>query len=205
VRIFTNWLFKAWPLLSFIPIYLMHFLLLESPCLASWLPCLNNAEINKLTGLTFQVSGGLLILYSIDSNLGHFKDNGLFKIFNGWFKACPIVKGKNQVIQVSTIASTSTIGNVNLRSDKTPKTDAEKLAHLQQQIEWIREDNQKDKNELVVKIDNVSNKIDTNYTQTERSITLLNSKLESVTVGGLKWQVFGFNLLVYSAILSYVA
>jgi len=204
VRVFTIWLLKAWPFLSFIPIYLMHLLLLQSPCLVSWLPCLNNSEINKLMGLTFQISGGLLILYSIDSNLGHFKDNGLFKIFSGWFKACPIVKGKNQVIQASGIASTSTIGNVNLRGYKTPETVEEKLAHLQQQIDWIREDNLKDKNELVVKIDNVSNKAESNYRQTERSLMVLNSKLESVTVGGLKWQVLGFNLLVYSAILSYV-
>ena len=199
------WLFKAWPFLAFVPICLLHFFLHQAPCLALWLPCPSNSEINKLVGLIFQIFGGLLILYSIDSNLGHFKDNGLFKIFSRWFKSCPVIKGKNQKIHEAGFASTTDIGSVNYRGSKVPVTVEEKLAHLQQQIEWIKEDAKKDKHELVVKIGNVSNEVETNLRQTEQNFTVLNSKLESVTVGGLKLQVFGFNLLVYSAILSYVA
>lgn len=205
MRNFNIWLYKAWPFLAFVPICLLHFSLHQAPCLALWLPCPSNSEINKLVSLIFQILGGLLILYSIDSNLGHFKENGLFKIFSSWFKSCPIIKGKNQEIHATGIASITTIGSVNVRGSKVPLTVEEKLAHLQQQIEWIKEDTKKDKHELVAKIDNVSNKVDTNYRQTEQNFTVLNSKLESVTVGGLKLQVFGFNLLVYSAFLSYVA
>ena len=204
MRFFTIWLLKAWPFLLFIPICFVHYLLLQLLCLFSWLPCPNNVEINKLMGLLFQISGGLLILYSIDSNLGHFKNNGLFKIFKDWFKTCPILKRGTQTITASCVISNSSGSSATIRSYKAPETIDEKIAHLQQQIDWAEEDRQEENIKIYQRISDVSSKFDKHHQQTNSNLNDLNLKFESVTVGGLKWQVFGFNLLFYSAILSYV-
>jgi len=48
--------------------------------------------VNKVTGTVLQVVGGLIVLYSVNANLGLFREQHFGNIIVGWFKSFPLFR-----------------------------------------------------------------------------------------------------------------
>ena len=69
-RRLTPWLVRAWPVFALVPVAACHaFALRAAPA--------DPVFVNKLVGMSLQVIGGLLVLYSVNDNLGLFRSQSL--------------------------------------------------------------------------------------------------------------------------------
>ena len=78
----TPWLMRAWPALALAPVATCH-------AIALWAVPADSVFVNKLVGMSLQVIGGLLVLYSLNDNLGLFRSQSLKSAIVGWFKDFP--------------------------------------------------------------------------------------------------------------------
>ena len=197
-RIFA-WLKRGWPILAFLPLLALHFFLLE-------LPWWSSESFNKTLALILQILGGLIILDSIDSNLGQFKKRGLLYLFLDWLKSFPVKR--EQVVsskvdfsfpmfRVDAVANTS--------YHQTFATVQETLDYLQSQINQLQEKQNEDKKTLLKKITDTKDELIGEDKKTDEQITTLSEVIESVAIGSIKMQLFGFMLLIYSAVLGFLS
>lgn len=198
-----KWIFiKAWPVVSLISIIAIHFLLLNMECISKDYLCYNNSEINKLVSLLMQLSGGLLILISIDSNIGLFKNSSLLDGIFDWYEQRPWKKHefKNASASVSiTIPPIEFSG----RGHIVPTTLEAKVELLETKINWLNEDINKNKKEIGGQLQALKSTINQDNSAHAEKINDLQKNLIQSSIGGLKLQVFGVILVFYSSGLSY--
>lgn len=152
-----------------------------------------------------QIAGGIIILYSIDSNIGLIKRVSLFGIGAQWFKSSPLIKRKPVTLEIKGTASVSTAGTVSMRGHKNPENSEERLDYLQKQIEWLNEDLQKESTSTRSMINILNKDMSTKFQVNQKGLAELRQKFEGVVVGGLKLQILGVILLFYGAITGSVA
>lgn len=191
------WLAKAWPLWYVIALGFVHWTILKyAPYPAE--------ETNKTVSLLCQLIGGLLVLLSIDSNLGVLRKENLLGAFREYLKRFPpIHKGETFAIR----------GDVSIKFDvqghmthtKTPNTVEEKLEYLQEQIKDVR-------TLIHESLSSVNQTTEKRYKQVEEKISetkvrlhTMEENLEIVYVGGIKLQILGVFLVVYGSLTSHIA
>ena len=140
-----KWIFiKAWPVFSLIPIIAIHFLLLNTECFNNNYLCYNYAEVNEFVSLLMQLTGGLLILISINSNIGLFKNNTLLGLISGWYKQRPWKKQECKNINGSASIVLPPI-EISGRGYVVPTTLEEKIELLETKISWLNDDVKRNK------------------------------------------------------------
>lgn len=199
------WVNQAWPFFLLLPLIFVHYLLLTLPCLSDYFLCYDDTSINKLISFILQLLGGLLIVYSIDSNMGLFKNRSLISLSLAWVKRFPGCKPK--VIQLQTVSAVQRCeaSRVSITTHKAPKTIEEKIDDLYKKLGEHKTETQKDKLNFQSQLEAEKKLNQQNQASNSRVLTDMRNKLENISIGGLKLQLFGVNLLVYGAILSYVA
>ena len=200
-----KWFFRAWPVLWLIPLATGHYLLINLPCFSSSFLCVNNAEVNKLISLILQILGGILILHSIDSNISLFKNKTIFSLIIGWFKAFPFIKREPIRIQAGVGEIKYEAHPAKIRLGRSSETLEEKIENLEQKISWLKEDLDDETKYLKSQIQNIYEHSSDKIAVISKQNNDVNSKLEKVAVGGIKYQVLGVLLLVYGSVISYVA
>lgn len=160
--------------------------------------------VNRTASLVSQLVGGLLILYSIDSNIGVIKQESLCFMLASYVKDFPLIKRSvtAEPKGVSTIGST---GRVVAGIDRNPQSIEEKIEHLQEQINKLKTDFVQKFKEVNEKIDQKSKIINTKVQNTKEELRNIESKVGKVSIGGLKVQLFGVLLIIYGAFSGYAA
>lgn len=154
--------------------------------------------VNKAISFGLQFVGGLAVLYSIDENLGTFKNKNLKKVVLNWFKSCPI--GKKPVVltvEVNESASGSSVGQVSVEVPAV--TLEERLARLDSKINEVRQfvsDLDKKMNAELSKLEHDLHK---QLTEKGAEVARLSSRVEESIAGGFKLQLFGVALVIYGA------
>jgi len=133
LKAIPRWVLRAWPLLWFLFLVFLHFAFLHLPCISEELFCWENGSINKSASLILQVSGGALVIYSIDSNIAVFKGNRLKGEFINYLKEFPLRK-KHITLQAESGNFKITGHPVSLTATKNPKSIEEHIEYLQEQI-----------------------------------------------------------------------
>jgi len=193
----ARWFLRSWPVL--IPIFLvvLHYTAI------SYCPT-SSAQINKAFAFGLQLAGGLLILYSIDSNIGIIHNSNIIKVIKKWLAEIPLFKKPpTQTITVGSISSKETFGNA--RVYNTPKTIEEKIFHLQAQIDWVKEDLEKQNISLqqsISKLQKVSFKEIGNM---KSQLSSLEGDFKEMSVGSVNPQIMGVLFVVHGSISSYIA
>ena len=111
LKLYFKWLLRAWPILIFIPIYFLHSCLRDS---------FSSLVVDKSFAFAFQIFGGVLILYSIDSNLEALKKPKLFSRIYNYFKSFPIKQSCTVTLTGAEIKSH--VGDVKVQVTKNPIT-----------------------------------------------------------------------------------
>lgn len=192
-----KWVWRAWPILVIGFLFCVHLLLLNY--FSQWA-----GFINKTASLVSQLVGGLLILYSIDSNIGVIKQKSLFSMLGNYFKEFPLIK-RSVVIELQGVAMAILGGKAKISVGCNLQSIEEKIEYLQEQINELKCDLEQESKELNEKIDRQSKEINAQIQDAKATLRSLESKMDEVSTGGIKVQLFGVLLMVYGAIAGYMA
>jgi len=199
-----KWIWRGWPVVIWALIIFLHQVSSNSYCIEAF-PCWSNQQVDKTLSFSLNLIGGLLVLYSIDSNLGLFRQGGIFSLFMKWLKSFPMVKGKPIVIRPSSINSTSSVGNPRIQLNKTPETIEEMYKFTTEQIAFLKSDIKEQRKHSDLQINALSSKVSTENARVNKSLSSINQQLKAVAIGGFKIQFFGVLLVIYGSYISFSA
>lgn len=193
----TPWLMRAWPVLALAPVATCH-------AIALWAVPADSVFVNKLVGMSLQVIGGLLVLYSLNDNLGLFRSQSLKSTIVGWFKDFPLVREPIFAYSSTcdgadaTSASASTVAQI-------PNTLEERVAEIERKLAEIQQQILQEVRAINVKIEDAKSELGKQITETSAKVTDLSKRLEHAAVGGFKFQALGVLFAVYGAVTSVFA
>lgn len=191
------WLLRAWPVLALVPIALVH------ATAHQFFPA-EAVLVNKITGTALQIFGGLIVLYSVNTNLGLFRDKHFGHIVIDWFRSIPLFR-KSVTISASGSASVAVGGSARISVRRVTNTVEEKIAELERQLDEFRQHVNEDIQAANARITQVHSELSTAVATNTATLNQLSSRLELATVGGFKQQAFGVLLAVYGAVTSVFA
>lgn len=199
-----KWIWRGWPVIIWALIIFIHQMSSHLYCFEV-LPCFSNQQVNKTLSFSLNLIGGLLVLYSIDSNLGLFRQGGMFSLFVNWLKSFPMVKGTPIVISPNSIESSSSAGKPRIEINKTPETTEELYKYTKEQIAFLKGDIKDQRKYTDLQMGSLSNKVSSESAKLHKSLNSINNQLKAVAIGGFKIQLFGVLLVVYGSYLSFSA
>ena len=183
---------------SFGPV-IIHWFLISYFCLSA-----GTGTTNKSIALIWQITGGLLVLYSIDSNIGVLRGKSLFEMVTNYLRECPLIR-RSVVVGAQAGSYGISGAKAKLTVGRNPKSIEEKLEYLQEQINEARRDFEQEIKGLNQTIDANSKEMKTKIEATQTALITTGSKMDEVTIGGIKIQLFGVLLLIYGSISEYFA
>lgn len=164
----------------------------------------NASSINKTISLFTQFGGGLLILYSIDANIGVITQKSLLTCLTAYFKEFPLIK-RSSSLEIQSCTHNVAVSSSQLSVSRNPESIEEKIEYLQEQIKELKRDLEQESRKLNEKIDHQSKEKNIQIEETKSALTNLESKINEVTTGGVKVQFFGVLLMVYGALAGYAS
>jgi hypothetical protein len=150
------------------------------------------------------VIGGLLILYSINDNLGLFRRQSLLAATIGWFKSFPM-RGKNITIQLSGVAAATLAGSASVSARKSPTTLEERIEYLESTLAAHRQEVAEAFANAQRNLESAKVELHGRIGTTADQLAELSQKVEHAAVGGFKLQGFGVMLAIYGAVTSVFA
>lgn len=189
-----RWLARAWPFVMLILIASIHYNIIN------FIPHKNIEMVNKAISAVTQIFGGIIVLISINSNLGLFQSNNLLTLLKNWLKSFPYFKN-HQVITCSVnmnapASSNSGEGHV----EQLCNTLEEKVEESMRQIKEIRQLVYRKERELSGQISSVENSLKYKIYENQNQIIQLNGLLSKTAIGGIDLQIFGVLLVIYGAV-----
>lgn len=191
------WILRAWPVLALVPIAFAH------ACAHHLFPA-DPVIVNKITGTVLQVVGGLIVLYSVNSNLGLFRGQHIGSVIIGWFRSFPFFRKPEMVIGSASCSIAITV-NASGSVGRATNTIEEKIAELERQLAELRQNVHENIQTVNVRIGQVHTELSSALATNTATLNQLSSRLELATVGGFKQQAFGVLLAVYGAVTSVFA
>ena len=192
----TLWLKDGWPLFAFIAVIALHGTFLNA--FSS-----HGQFVNKVTGAGLQVIGALVVLASINANLGLFRSHSLWSRLTGWLRRFPGLFGPSVGASLHAEFGMGLTGSATLStSAATPANDIARLEALIAALDI----------KLTKRVDEIHSRISETREEllkltraNEQTIQRLKNQLEEVAVGGFKQQVFGVLLAGYGAFVGVFA
>ncbi|MFA7291993.1 MAG: hypothetical protein WC023_07055 [Rhodocyclaceae bacterium] len=160
--------------------------------------------VNKVTGTFLQVVGGLIVLYSVNANLGLFREQHFGSIILGWFRSFPLFR-KPVTISLSGCGAVTMGGRARISVRRATNTVEEKIAELERQLDEFRQHVNEDVQAINARVSQVHTELTTAVATNTATLSQLSSRLEMATIGGFKQQAFGVLLAVYGAVTSVFA
>ena len=158
----------------------------------------------KLISLIAQILGGVLVLYSIDSNIQTFNEKNIVAIFKDWLRTNP--RNKRSVIVQPQIGSITLTGcRPKLIVGRNPRSIDEKFEFLQEQINELTSEVEYQFKELKIKADRHVKETKGQINDIKSDLDGIELKIKEASIGGIKIQVFGVLLMVYGAFCGYIA
>lgn len=190
-----SWTWRAWPVLVIVLVVCGHLIL------RNYFP--EDAEcINKTASLVAQLIGGLIILYSIDSNIGIMNQKSLLSMLKSYFEEFPLIK-RSVVIELRGLEVKLSGGMGKVIIGRNPQTIDEKIQYLQEQIDQIKLDIEQESKELNKKIEQQSGEMNAHIQDARSALKNIKSKMAEVSTGGVKVQLFGVLLMGFGAIAGF--
>jgi len=160
--------------------------------------------MNKIISIGFQIGGGFLILYSIDSNIGIVNNNSLFTLLTSWFKSFPLIKRAYTTLQADpTSIKVGSYGKI--RVGGPGRTTEEHIKYLQKQIDWLKDDFNEEVKNLKGLITRLKQRMNNELPEIRTAIGSVDRKITEISVGGIRHQVFGVLLMIHGAVANYLA
>ncbi len=164
----------------------------------------NTQMVNKVAGSILQSTGGLLILISIDQNLGLFRNESFLSTIVSWLKSFPI--SRNVTVHVASGALHASAGSVSATTASLRASSIEeRVNELERAVQMLRDHLRGEVEKLNAQITSAQSALTQSIDATNKEISSLAERLEETTVGGMKLQAFGVLLALYGAVTSVFA
>lgn len=196
-----KWLiFRTYPFTIMIVIAGAH-IFSKNPCMFVSPMCFETSQIDKFVVFITQLLGGLLLLWSLNSNLEIFHGKTVLDLLKHWWKTRPLAK---QVIQPVSAVGSITISKpeIKISASSVGKTIEEQLEYLSNRLDKLSDDIDINKNLTEDKIANLDNKLLETSMKHRQYVSALEKKVTASTVGGVKLQFLGLFLVIYGAYVS---
>jgi len=154
--------------------------------------------INKIVSTILQIVGGLIVLHSVDANLGLFRKRKLVDSVFSWIRECPVIS-RSIFVSASCASASAVSGTASIRSSRAPQTLEERLADVERHLEELRTDISVQHREIRTRIENVKSELSQSIAANQTNLNKLSEQLEKATIGGFKQQAFGVLLVIYGA------
>ncbi len=157
-------------------------------------------SINEIVSSVTQIIGGLIILFTINSNLGLFKQNNLIALLFCWLKSFPLFR-KIKPITGSVNGTMPVItGSGEGYTSRVCRTLEEKIEEALRQIDELKEIIYRKERELLAKIGTSETNLKKLIDKNQHNLNKLNNLVSKSAVGGINTQIFGVLLVLYGAI-----
>ena len=197
IRRLAIWLWRACPLLAMVLLIGTHFLALV-------LFASDSVFVNKLTGTVMQIVGGSIVLHSVNSNLGLFRNYSLFSAVLTWFRECPVFL-RSVTGSMNLSISCGVSASMTARVVRSPTTVEERLTELERGLEELRSGIASQHQAIHSRITTVKTELSSSIASNQAALTKLSQQVEKATIGGFKQQAFGVMLVIYGAITNVFA
>ena len=188
------WIWRAWPVVVLLFLGGIHLLALAT------LPA-HSVMVNKLTGTAMQVVGGLVVLHSVNGNLGLFRNQTLAGVVVNWIRAFPMLK-RSVTVSLTGVASIGVSGSATISTKRAATTVEERVAEVERQLEEFRVTVRAQDAALHRRIDDVKTELSSSISENQSAVKQISDQLESTAVGGFKQQAFGVMLAIYGAAIG---
>jgi uncharacterized coiled-coil protein SlyX len=191
------WALRAWPVWGLLPAFAGHWLALTAFPGSTQL-------VNKLVGALLQIVGGLLVLYSVNDNLGLFRRQSLSAAILTWFRSFPLSR-KGVTVALSGVASSYASGSGSVSTQRNLTTLEERLAELERTVQDLRKELNSGLAAAQQQLEQAKSELRTRIEAVASQVAELHQKVEHAAVGGFKLQAFGVLLAAYGAVTSVYA
>lgn len=151
---------------------------------------------NKIASAGMQIVGGLIVIFSIDSNLGLFRKQSLLESVLDW---CNGPDSRNIVAPASFAAVGKATLNIRIAVDSRPTTTEERLAELERITAQLRTEFEAEHQASRSRIDAAKRVLYTSIAANQQSFDELSENVKAAAVDGFKPQAFGVMLTVWGA------
>jgi chromosome segregation ATPase len=197
IRRLAIWFLRAWPVLAMALIGCAHvFAITQFPS--------ETVFVNKLTGTFLQIVGGLIVLHSVDANLGLFRNHSLATAVVAWLRECPIFV-RNVTISGSGAAACAASGSATVTVTRAATTIEERVAEVERRLDELRSEVTAQNSAIHTRIEEVKSELSSSISSNQAALNKLSEQVEKATVGGFKQQAFGVMLVIYGATTSVFA
>ena len=191
-----KWTLRAWPILILAIILFLHLKLISQ--FGFDLP-----KTNKFFTLVTQIIGGILIIYSINSNIGVLKNINLHDLISNYFKDFPLTKNKNIYTCTAPVECTDSC-SMKATATRKPISIEKKIEYLQEQITELRTNLDDEVKILTNNIYKNTQQLQSKINKTNSALKTVENKIETMSFDGIKIQLFGILLMIYGAFTSYM-
>jgi hypothetical protein len=199
-----KWIWRGWPVVTWASIIFFHQFSSHLYCIES-LPCWSNQQVDKTLSFSLNLIGGLLVLYSIDSNLGLFSHGGMFSRLKKWLKSFPLIKGKPIEFEVGSGHVTFSAPKLEIEINRPPETIEELYIYTREQIAFLKSDLKEQRKHAEQQLHAFSSKVSAENARVSKILSTIIQQLEAVAIGGFKIQLFGVLLVIYGSYLNFAA
>jgi hypothetical protein len=194
----TIWFVQAWPFIAITVVALFHYYVI------SYFQEDTGEYINKLFSALMQIIGGLIVLFTINSNLGLFENKGLVSMAISWFRSCPLIKTTKP--NIGTMYGELPTLKMSAEGHTTSKYENidEQLQELHKQLNEVRDLVYRKERELKSYIHDQATELKKNISGNQLEIYKVKGLMHRTIVGGIQWQLFGVFLVIYGAVFPLV-
>ena len=190
----VKWIMRAWPFLALVVVALCHYALRR-------VLAVDDNHIDKAIGAVLQVVGGLIVLYTVNENIGTFRGQTLYSMAIGWLKEFPLIRRSftlhAQAVMSTAMMSSSVTAHVKRKFNSVE----ERIEELQRQIDECRQLVHDREKEMRTAIERIKEELRKEISSNSGKISDVNLLLANTVVGGIKTQLFGVLLVVYGAVV----
>ena len=191
------WLLRAWPVLVLAPVAAAHTTALQT------FPA-DTIFVNKLVGMSLQVIGGLVVLYSVNDNLGLFRSQSLTSTVIAWIREFPLVRKPISLVGSASSMASAT-ASMSATATRAVNTIEERVAEVERRLLEVQRQLAQEVHAINVKIEEAKSQLRKQIDETSTRVTDLSKRLEHAAVGGFKFQALGVLLALYGAFTSVFA
>lgn len=191
-QIFVWLIWRAWPLWGIAGVITFHLLIIFT------MP-VDVVLTNKIASAFMQIVGGLIIIFSVDSNLGLFRKQSLPGAILAWVRECPLCSKDGFAVGsiCATTGSATASGYATVSCQ--PTTVEERITELERVTAQIRADVESKYQATISHIVDTKKELNNSIAANQQAVNELSQKVETATVGGFKQQAFGVMLAVWGA------
>ena len=192
------WLWQAWPVCITLG------LILANICAYRYFHY-NWDSVHRVGGAFMQMAGGAFVLFSLNKNMGLFKQGTLGKRISRWWSLRPFRKTKNATLRVEGASLVSGAGSItSLGQVQKARTIEERVDELENRLNAFRQEAKTRDEELHKKIESIRQAMMSDRSEILKKVTELESLIATTVVGEANSQFFGILLVFYGTLLPVI-